>query len=301
MYEVTRAIPKRIRARCRVPCERFGIWMRSARVNSAGVLACHSARMMAWQVVAGIAVVLFPGCAGNPSLPRLGSQAGGDNTQLYQAALMDAATPEKREIYHGLLALDASTPGLEWGDPSPDAPVKMVTVMSEAAFLRHHAGRQPERLAPPEWGRIWVTVVPELRDFCRALPGDAGAKALRVKQWLGLRPEGEYNRVVEIWVRPSDLARPCPDPEVTDTSCTLDENGAAVLDPDYSAWYKRNSESTYSAAGHPWTRLGYTYDWSPPSDTSNPNRPVGASEYLVRPNAKFKVVGSQTLAGYCAR
>ena len=45
------------------------------------------------------------------------------------------------------------------------------------------------------------------------------------------------------WVRPDDLFRPCPDPEIDDTACLteLPDNATA----DYAAWYDANILSSY--------------------------------------------------------
>ena len=46
--------------------------------------------------------------------------------------------------------------------------------------------------------------------------------------------------------------------------------------------------------GYPWTHLGYTYNWAPGADR------YGASEYVIRGNAKAVIVDNATTAQYCA-
>ncbi len=46
--------------------------------------------------------------------------------------------------------------------------------------------------------------------------------------------------------------------------------------------------------GYPWTHLGYTYNWAPGADR------YGASEYIIRANAKGVIVNNEPLVRYCA-
>src|SRR5205085_6021426 len=90
----------------------------------------------------------------------------------------------------------------------------------------------------------WVTAAPEVQKFCQDYfkkSNDPAALNLRLKQFLGLDPSWQYDVFVEMWVRPSDLFRPCPDPETTDSQCNL--NLAASSPPvrhikDYNTFFK---------------------------------------------------------------
>ncbi|MEM7104017.1 MAG: hypothetical protein AAF502_12850 [Bacteroidota bacterium] len=104
--------------------------------------------------------------------------------------------------------------------------------------------------------------------------------ALRLEQVLGLPPNCDTTRkFIEIWVKMDDLFRPCPDPEITDFECDLtDPQGAYSGTPaEYQPVYDYIVSSTED---FPWTRLGYTYDWS----TRNSSH-FGLSEYVIRQNA----------------
>ena len=93
---------------------------------------------------------------------------------------------------------------------------------------------------------------------------------LRIKQYLGLRPENDFSKFVEIWVKPEDLVRPCKDPEINDRQCQLDFTNNNQED------MKRFDKLKEETQGYPWTQLGYTYDWG------NPNGHVGASEFIIK-------------------
>lgn len=71
---------------------------------------------------------------------------------------------------------------------------------------------------------LWVTVVPELRNFFIAACSHDTTRRVepcpptskRIHKLLGINPAKTYEILVEMWVSPKDLFRPSPDPEVTD-------------------------------------------------------------------------------------
>ena len=143
----------------------------------------------------------------------------------------------------------------------------------------------------------WVTVVPEIKNwFIGTVPAP-----LRLAQLLGMPPEAatpghanERKYMLELWVAPKDLFRPCPDTEISDTVCELDfpldafhtpdlaNLLSATAGPDYGTfmtypnWFANQTRYSYTpgANPYPWTRLGYTYDWGN-------NNHVGLSEFVV--------------------
>jgi len=142
-----------------------------------------------------------------------------------------------------------------------------------------------------------VTVAPEIKNFF----GINVPQPLRIAQLLGLPPEyavagdpKEAKYMLELWVSPQDLFRPCPDTEISDTVCEtsfpmdtfrmLDLNnkvrateGAEYgVFKTYSSWFNNRTRNVYttSSSPYPWTRLGYTYDWGSSNHT-------GLSEFVV--------------------
>jgi hypothetical protein len=153
--------------------------------------------------------------------------------------------------------------------------------------------------------RLWVTVAPELQRFCQRL--DDQDLAERLKRYLGLKPTAANNMIVEMWVAPDDLFRPCPDPKITNSACTLKTpdpppTAKNILElppsvkniPDYWHFLLALHEQSYREDGAPWTGLGYTYDWA------HGNRGIGASEYLIVPNVSYGIRSVQPLSSYCA-
>jgi hypothetical protein len=147
---------------------------------------------------------------------------------------------------------------------------------------------------------------------------------MRIAQLLGLPPSDATNKVcfLEMWVSPSDLFRPSPDPEITDTAAEIDfpsvkyktrfrqysttEMVFADMNCDpaqcpacnewnqcgftsYENYIRNRRKYIYTVASpYPWTGLGYTYDWG------NPDNHVGLSEFVI--NGK-KADGSKISVG----
>ena len=72
---------------------------------------------------------------------------------------------------------------------------------------------------------VWVTLAPQVQNLCGDyMTNTASSKEdleLKLKQYLGLNHEWNYDVFVELWVSPEDLFRPCVDPATNDTSCNL--------------------------------------------------------------------------------
>lgn len=166
----------------------------------------------------------------------------------------------------------------------------------------------------------YVTLAPELKNFFKYHV----ATPMRIAQLLGLPPADAQKKVcfLEMWVSPSDLFRPSPDPEVTDQEAEIGFPGEKystrfrqyaatelvfadmTCDPEqcpacnewnqcgfttYQNYINNRKKYIYTATSpYPWTSLGYTYDWG------NPINHVGLSEFVV--NGK-KFDGSKISVG----
>ena len=118
--------------------------------------------------------------------------------------------------------------------------------------------------------------------------------ALRLEQALGLPPTADTTRVfLGIRVRISDLFRPCRNPDVSSCACSLNfPTGYYSPDTPYLKVYEGLIESTQ---GYPWSRLGYTYDWSQRSRDH-----FGFSEYIIRQGAVVEIVGKMPTEEFIA-
>jgi hypothetical protein len=217
--------------------------------------------------------------------------------QAYRAAVADSAVRDEGRARDDLWPITAANDALVWRTPARHELLVVSFVSTDAAdlFFRSADGTgrhgSSARDKPP---RMWVTLAPELQRFCRR-PGTADP-AGRVGQYLGLSPLKRYDRIVEMWVARDDLFRPCEDPEVTDSICSVQQPETPPIVkniPDYQAFLQSLHEQAYqSDRGMPWTGMGYTYDWSQPHG-------VGASEYMLVPGATYDVRSVVRVEEYC--
>ncbi|MFV3130113.1 hypothetical protein [Niveispirillum sp. KHB5.9] len=268
--------------------------------------------MRGWASLSIISLVLTA-CATTGGKPPAPAQTP---AQLYAASLYEAAIPKSSTIGPGLLRIAPDNPALTWRDGPNGRQVLVASTMSTYSYEKYYHGK-PDG-GPSGWGQIWVTAVPQLKEFCAAAPGDGDAKTNRVVQWLGLNPATPYAQVVELWIEPSNLVRPCPVTDINAATCTLDTadqwgppfvpgtatrptcnagDAACAEQQSYWDWFASNMRLNLKEGGAPWTRLGYTFDWKPSKDGGFTR--YGASEFVMKPGAKYQVHAAYTLAEYC--
>lgn len=187
----------------------------------------------------------------------------------YLAAVADARVPTAAKIDKNLTAIVSYNPNLLWDGAVGASRVKMV------ALTRNYYDNYEGRDYVLGFGELWVTVAPELQRFFQGQP--AAPSMRRLEQLLGLPPDNGYTRIVEFWVNPSDMFRPSPDPEISDTVAELDfpQGSRTVVADSYRAWFAQTKHDRYDTAQpYPWTQLGYTYDWGSADH-------MGLSEFVI--------------------
>lgn len=233
---------------------------------------------------------LSPACGGGSSDS---SENGSDLQAEYQRAVDDAVVAEPGEIVATLTPIAAYNSDLVWqGEPGASR-VLMVSWV-DGDYYDDFVGQD---YILPDWLRLWVTAVPEIQNFFapEAFSSETALQR-RVEQLLGLPPYTENIKFVEVWVNPNDLARPCPDPEITDTVCELDFPLPSFqeLSPEYRQWFESNQASSYGGNHpYPWTRLGYTCDWYHGQGCD-----TGLSEFVIWPDSAVGVRSVQTTRDY---
>jgi len=128
-----------------------------------------------------------------------------------------------------------------------------------------------------QW-KSFVTVAPQLKSAVKN--STYSNLNLRVEEFLGL-PDAGYNYCVELWVKPSSLFRPSPDPEIDDT--VAETTYRPGTSQEYINWLNQQIyESYYSGSKFPFTRLGYTYDWGGSTK-------FGMSEFVIQTGSTVEV------------
>jgi len=216
--------------------------------------------------------------------------------ESYQAAVADAAIARKDEIATNLMAVDRSNKQLTWSEDGS----KLLVVTWKAQQAYEKFLKPYQATSDNEAYAVWVTLAPQVKQFCRAQAQTQSSLNLKLKQYLGLNPEWSYDVFVEMWVSPEDLFRPCVDPETNDQRCNLhfakgDAPKVKNIN-DYKAFYQQLYYRSFrSSAGVPWTGLGYTYNWA------ESRSEVGASEFILSPKAAYKIHRVSPTQEYCAQ
>jgi hypothetical protein len=223
---------------------------------------------------AGIAAVCsaLTGCA---TAGRQNSPPASDSLSLrqaYSAAIADAA------IYRPDRALPLKA------IPADADSVDVVT------WTPYGTSYKTDSLVRLDWGRVWVTLEPEVRDSCQRVA--KSALTLSLQQLLGLPPLQEMRTFVRMRVATVNIKRPCPDPATTTTRCGGEFPASA--DARHEAWLMKQMLSAYRQPdGVPFTRFGYTYNWR------SVGSHYGASEYVIDSASTVHVLAVVGTADYC--
>ncbi len=218
-------------------------------------------------------------------------------------AMMTAA-----KIPTELVAIEPENPTLQWENGEVGKRVLVVTYIDNEAVCKNYNNQDKTECrvgqeCPNYSYNSWVSVAPELKKLLGTAP-----TLLRVTQVLGLPPPAKEKNldntcVLELYVSPSDLFRPSPDPDVTnqamkvtpssgnaqqfkekiiycdkvcsETSCSCTRSGGYGIT--YMSWFNNRRATIYNElTPYPWTALGYTYDWGSDSPTH-----IGVSEFVI--------------------
>ena len=231
-------------------------------------------------------MLLWTACGGTRPVSESNPEA------RYRAAIEDAQTARPSEITTALTPLVPYNESLVWRTRR-DSTRQVLVVTWGGSETLPTATAGSTVTADQD---VWVTAAPQLRQFCRRLDERGDALQLRLAQRLGLPPDADYTQFVELWVRPQDLVRPCPDPEVTDRECELrlpEPSTHVQISDAHRDWFRELKQTSYGADGYPFTGLGYTYDWNPATDE------VGPSEFVLRPGETATVKATYTTGAYC--
>jgi hypothetical protein len=204
--------------------------------------------------------------------------------RIYNEAVIDAMVAEESEICSTLVVIRHDNNYLYWHNGY------VLVVTWTASCPRYYVGDT----VSTSWGEIWVTAVPELKNWFKKNPVSKDKITIRTEQILGMPLNSTDSCFVEIWVKPEDLLRPAYDNEIDKN---FSENYFPVnVSSEYVTWFNNNIISSYyppkGSNKYPWTRLGYTYDWG------NPSNKIGLSEFIIKKNSKVIIKSKQSTANY---
>jgi len=228
-------------------------------------------------------VAVLLGCSTIPTESPVSSAA-------YQAAIADAAVVSPGKLAP-LLALpaDETLSVVSWISDR-ERPCAKTSLPCEMSI-----GRNP----------VWVTLTGEVQTRCRTwnLRGDALRRRLEQLLGLPMDPPAAYRKTefMLVDVRREHLERPCLGVDETDPehpTCTLVAQPGTPME--LRTFVGQQMADSYvtegpNGPGYPYTRLGYTYDWSPAAGP----RHYGASEFIIDPGATAKATAVISTDDYC--
>lgn len=192
------------------------------------------------------------------------------NEELWTAAMSDAVFSEDSEVVE-LVCLTQEDPQVVWDETG-----------ERVLLVTWHSYEEPcEPGDSLEHNDIWATSLGELTDWYQENGSGVTDWQLRFAQLLGMPNDGSCTRFSAFWVSPAEVIRPA---YVTDVTAQMENGYDQVTDPEYRAWFDGNIIYSYFEGEYPWTRLGYTYDWS------GGDSPYGLTEFLIADGSKTEVV-----------
>jgi len=193
--------------------------------------------------------------------------------ELYRQSIVNSIYPDSSKIYNELVKINDDNKDIIRKSINGEEYILVSTWKQNISFYSKdtifYTGSWP----------IWVTTSPELKK--RFKSENVLDTNLRLIQLLGLPPGSQYSYFVEMWVRPKDLFRPCPDREISDSKCDLCFPEGTPQN--HINWINENRISRYYGCDlynkYPWSQLGWTYDWNPDNKSH-----IGLSEFIISSN-----------------
>lgn len=214
-------------------------------------------------VAVGVILGLLPlgGCAG---------ETAPSGEELWAAAMADAVFSEDDEVRE-LVCLTPDDPQVIWDEAG-----------ERVLLVTWHSYEEPcEAGDPLPHQDIWATSLGELESWYAENGGGVTDWALRFAQLLGMPDDGSCTRFSAFWIAPSEVIRPA---YVTDVTAQMENGYDRITDPAYRTWFDSNIIYSYFESEYPWTRLGYTYDWS------GGDSPYGLTEFLIADGSQAEIV-----------
>ena len=204
-------------------------------------------------------------------LPLAGcvSENAPTSEELWAAAMADAVFSEDNEVME-LVCLTRDDPQVIWDEAG-----------ERVLLVTWHDYEEPcepgDSLAHQD---IWATSLGEMTDWYRNNGDGVTDWDLRFSQLLGMPNDGSCTRFSAFWISPSQVIRPA---YVTDVTAQMEIGYDQMTDSEYQTWFDDNILYSYFESEYPWTRLGYTYDWS------GGDSEYGLTEFLIADGSQAEI------------
>ena len=109
------------------------------------------------------------------------------------------------------------------------------------------------------WGESWLCSTKEYATWYLNNKDNIKDPLLRTKQVLGMDEASKNTYISSMWFDVKDLQRPA---YVTDPTKPMKLEFDEDANDEYKNWFSSQYYYSYEIKHLPWTRLGYTYDWS---------------------------------------
>lgn len=131
------------------------------------------------------------------------------------------------------------------------------------------------------WDESWVCSVKEYSLWAKKNKDNIKDPLLRTKQVLGMNEDSQNTYISSMWFSPADLIRPA---YVINVNKPMKIEMEEDVSEEYISWFKSQYYYSYEVKHLPWTRLGYTYDWS-----SEAKDRYGLTEFIAFKGTKVTV------------
>ena len=109
------------------------------------------------------------------------------------------------------------------------------------------------------WNESWLCSVKEYEAWYLKNKDNINDPLLRTKQVLGMDEGSKNTYISSMWFDVKDVQRPA---YVTDPTKPMKLEFDEKVTEEYKTWFSSQYYYSYDVKHLPWTRLGYTYDWS---------------------------------------
>ena len=233
-------------------------------------------------IAAGLAVAAFciaaAGCGSAPT-----------TAELYNNAVYDAMIADEDEIFP-LVCLTEEDERARFDEGG------RTLLVSWHSYPESYPEGQTVTL---QWGEVWTFTLGEIADWSGDNADSVTDWTLRLEQLIGLPENDGKTHFTAFWVDLEDVVRPAyrTDPTADEMDNEFPD-GYAQNDPDeiaFKEWFDDNIIGSYYDSEYPWTRLGYTYDWSGDDDE------YGLTEFLILSGTETEVAFTETTEEFLQR